>query len=118
MTHTEIVTKFFQVALDIHHNHLNTTLYSEHIALKEAYQAFDEFKDTIAESLIAFEGPIDKLEFDEVGLCKTLDLPDDMMEAASMLKEYAAKKNYPDLVNFSDEVYAAGVKLKYLLRLT
>lgn len=115
--HSGIVGMFFQVVDDLHYHHLNTRSYAEHKALEHAYEEMVDYKDEVAEKLIGYLGRLSKIRILPLPNCELDDLPEDIMEAASALRELATKNKYNDLVNLSDEITGVGSKLRYLLTL-
>ena len=112
----KLIQQFKQVLNDIQQHHWNTTLLSEHEALSTAYNSLSPLIDTIAETLIAQEGPI--LPFTlKVPSHTTKELPKAIFDAATSLRDHS-ENIYPDLVNLSDEVTAIGSKLLYFYRLS
>lgn len=115
-THSKLITNAQQILLDLKFYHWNSKIYAEHIALDDAYEALAAITDTIAESLIGREGPLEPALFSSPS-CNLKDLCSDIFTFAKALKTFAESKEYCDLENLSDEINAKGARLQYLLEL-
>lgn len=112
----KLIQEFKQVLNDIQQHHWNTIILAEHETLSKAYDSLSPIIDTIAETLVANEGPV--LPFTLKVPSHTIkELPQAIFDAATSLRNHA-ENLYPDLVNLADEVTAVGSRLKYFYRLS
>jgi hypothetical protein len=114
--HTPVVAELFQTLVDLKIAHWNTLQYAEHKALDEAHSSISSILDTVAETTVGTEGPLEIFSL-KTPMCLTPDLPNCILDNAKNLKSFASTK-YPDLANTADELTSVGNKLKYLLRLS
>ncbi len=115
--HTNIIHLLFYTTDLIHFNHLNTTSYSVHMALGKAYEALNEYKDSVSEVLIGKEGRIESLPSYSVILATPEEVVEEIKNVGTKLKEFATSKGYTELVNVAEEILMLGCSINYLITL-
>jgi len=109
---TSILQASLSIASTLKMFHWNTLSEPLHRALGDAYDDFSDKTDTLAEALIGHEGRCSCMPvFTNSG---NMDEPYNMIfDFAKNVKAYCNLRNYPDLMNLSDEITGIASKLKY-----
>jgi hypothetical protein len=119
LTPDSIRNRLFTDHAIAHDFHLAATTLSQHLMLKELYEALEDHKDVICEFLLGIQSPkrFNKMSIGDTPLFSDQSLVKFLEEGCEFSKRlctYGKEVGYEELTNLASNLQGSWVKAKYL----